>query len=331
MSENMAHPSIVKQEVINNIKKEFDSLNKQTILGIGDDSAIIKYDNQAVIATNMLLEGIHFDLTYTPIKHLGYKSVIAAISNIYAMNAKPKQILISLSVARRFTKEMIEIFYQGVKLACNRYNVDLIGGDLKSSKTGVAISATAIGEPMGEIIKRSGAKANDLICVTGDLGSAYMGLQLLEREKTVFENNPNKQPEFKNAEYILERQLKPEINCEVLDYLKSKEITPTSMTDLSQGLANQIISICDESQMGCEIFEDRIPINEQTKEMAKEFNINPLVCALNGGEDYELLFTINLKDYNKVKDNDFFSIIGSINDKDKGRNIVLFDGSIVSF
>lgn len=321
-----------KREIINNIKTKIVCKNSETVVGIGDDAAICNFSNdeRTVVSTEIFAEGIHFDLTYTPLKHLGYKAVVAGICDIYAMNATPLQITIGLAISKRFGTAQIDELYQGIVAACDFYNVDLIGGDLTSSLTGICISVTSIGKANeNDIVYRKGAKPTDLICVTGDLGAAYMGLQLLEREKTVFEGNPDKQPELNGYDYILRRQLKPEANKNLLSFFKEKNIKPTSMTDISSSLTDEIINICKENNLGCEIFEERLPIAEETEKMCREFNIPPVVAALNGGEDFEMLFTIELKNYEKIKNNKIFSIIGSINAEDKGLNIVTRDGSIL--
>ncbi len=331
-NENTSIP-LGKEGLIAKISEGARSLNSETVFSIGDDAAVCDFSQsgKTVVSSDIFAEGIHFDLTYTPLKHLGYKVVIAGISDIYAMNAKPVQITVSLAVSNKVMQAHILEFYEGVHAACKEYNTDLIGGDLTTSKRGISIAVTAIGRAQeDELVYRSGAKPTDLICVTGDLGGAYMGLQLLEREKTIFNSNPEAQPELSGYDYILKRQLKPECPADLRDYFKKKDIKPTSMTDVSNGLASEILSLCNASKMGCEIFQERIPVAEDTAKMAKEFNIDPVIAALNGGEDYELLFTIKLSDYEKIKNNDMFSVIGSINALDKGRNIVMKDGSIIT-
>jgi thiamine-monophosphate kinase len=305
--------------------------NKSSVLGIGDDSAILEMgDKLTVISTDMLTEGIHFNLVYTPLKHLGYKAVIVNLSDIYAMNAIPTQILVSIAFSSRFTTEMIEELYEGIHLACNVYGVDLVGGDTTSSLTGMTISITAIGAaPKGKIVFRSGAQENDLVCVSGDLGGAYMGLQLLERELQVFDKSGSVQPEFEGHDYILERQLKPEARRDIINLLSEKEILPTSMIDISDGLSSELLHICDSSGKGCKIYADKIPIAGETIEMAEELNIEPLTASLNGGEDYELLFTVSLQDFEKVSSISGISIIGHISNKSEGNYIVLLDGSLV--
>lgn len=321
-----------KYGLISKIADKTKKINSETLFGIGDDAAILDCSKgKTVVSSDIFAEGIHFDLTYTPLKHLGYKVVVAGIADIYAMNATPKQITVCLAVSNVIMQAHILDFYDGVHAACKEYKVDLIGGDVTTSKKGISISVTAIGTAdENDLVYRNGAKPTDLLCVTGNLGAAYMGLQLLEREKTLFNANPESQPQLEGYDYILKRQLKPEINTELGDYFKKKGIKPTSMIDVSQGLASEIINICRASNVGCEIFEERIPMASDTEKMAKELNINPIVTALNGGEDYELLFTIELKEYEKIKNNDLFAIIGSINAVDKGRNIVMKDGSIIT-
>lgn len=320
-----------KAGLVERIKSGASAIHAQTVAGIGDDAAVLDYGSADTLAsTTIFAEGIHFDLTYTPIKHLGYKVVVAAISDILAMNGTPLHISIALAVSNKIMQKHILEFYEGVHAACAEYDIDLIGGDISTARSGVTIAATALGEAYdGDIVYRSGAQPTDLICVSGNVGAAYMGLQLLEREKTLFNANPEQQPQLSGYDYILRRQLKPEACTEVLKYLKSKEVKPTAMISLSSGLASELMNICRASRMGCEIFEERIPINSETEKMAKEFNINPIVAALNGGEDYQLLFTIPLACYEKIKNNDFFSIIGSINKEELGSNVVLKDGSII--
>ncbi|MDA3866050.1 MAG: thiamine-phosphate kinase [Salinivirgaceae bacterium] len=303
--------------LIDHISKHVKLKNNETIKGIGDDAAVMSYgENQMVVTTDMLIEGVHFDLMYTPLKHLGYKAVVVNLSDVFAMNAVPKQITVSLAMSGKFTLEAIDELYSGIYAACEAYNVDLVGGDTTSSVTGMAISVTAIGavEP-GKAVYRNGAKANDLICVSGDLGAAYIGLQLLEREKEVFKSNPNVQPELEGNDYILQRILKPEARGDVVELLGSKGVIPTSMMDISDGLSSELLHICKQSECGCRIYEDKIPINDAIKPMSKEMNIEPLVAALNGGEDYELLFTISQADYDKIKDNQSVTVIGHITDK----------------
>lgn len=303
---------------------------KSTIKGIGDDAAVINNNNlQTVITTDMLVEGVHFDLTYVPLKHLGYKSVMVNLSDVLAMNAEPKQILVSIAISNRFSLEAIEELYAGMLLACNKHNIDLIGGDTTSSKSGLIINITAIGAAKQEdITYRNTAKEKNLLCVSGDLGGAYMGLQLLEREKTVFKDNPNLQPDLSGKDYILERQLKPEARFDIIELFKKIGIKPTSMIDVSDGLSSEILHLVTQSNVGVDLYEEKIPIDTETYETAREFNLDPSLCALNGGEDYELLFTIDINDYDKIKNKNLVSIIGHITTKEKGLNMIAKDGSV---
>jgi thiamine-monophosphate kinase len=298
--------------------------NNDSIKGIGDDAAVIDFGNEeCVVSSDMLMEGIHFDLTFTPLKHLGYKSVVVNLSDIYSMNAEPRQVLVNLGLSNRVSLEAVEELFKGILLACDKYNVDVVGGDTSSSQSGLVISITAIGKAKKEdLVYRGGAEEDNLICVTGDLGSAYMGLQLLEREKQVYLQNPDMQPELKGYDYILERQLKPEAKKDLIKQLNELGIKPTSMIDISDGLASELFHICDASDVGCQIYEEKLPIDHQTIHLAGEFNMNPVTAALNGGEDYELLFTLPLSDYEKIKDRSDMSIIGHITPKNAGLNFV---------
>ncbi len=312
--------------LIDHLTKNIKIKNSSTIKGVGDDAAVLENNNnQTVITTDLLLQGIHFDLIYTPLRHLGYKAVIASLSDVYAMNATPKQITVSIGISSRMTLNTLEQLYEGIDLACEKYNVDLVGGDTTTSLTGLTISITAIGEVnKDDVVYRSGAKPNDLICITGDLGAAYMGLQLLEREKKVHENNTGVQPDLSGYDYILERQLKPEAKKEVIDFLKEIGVKPTAMIDLSDGLSSDIMQICKSSKTGCRIYENKIPIDHTTSLMAEELNMNPIVAALNGGEDYELLFTISIEDYDKFSKETDLKIytIGHITEESKGKYLV---------
>jgi thiamine-monophosphate kinase len=310
--------------LIEHLTKNISLKNPGTIKGVGDDAAILEYtDKQVVLTTDLLVEGIHFNLMYVPMKHLGYKSVMVNLSDVFAMNAYPRQITVSLAISSKFSVEALEEFYQGIQMACDKYQVDVIGGDTTSSMTGLLISVTAIGEvEKGKAVYRSGAKVNDLICVSGDLGGAYMGLQLLERENEVFKVNPKMQPQLQGYDYILERQLKPEARGDIIQTLKLLNIQPTSMIDISDGLSSELIHICTSSKVGCRVYEDRIPLDYQTKKFAEELHINPLVAALNGGEDYELLFTIPLADHDKIKNDPDITIIGHIVDVKDGVNLI---------
>ena len=309
--------------LIERLTKKIKLFNENTLLGPGDDAAIINSSKEILVSSDMLVEGIHFDMAFTPLKHLGYKSVIVNISDIYAMNGNPKQITVGLAISSKYTLEAIEEFYDGILLACEKYKVDVIGGDITSCINGLTISITAIGEAMKkEIVKRSGAKENDLLITTGDLGGAYMGLNVLQREKEVWKSNPNMQPELDNYNYILERQLKPEARRDVIEFLKKCNVKPTSMIDISDGLASEVFHICTSSNVGCQLYEEKIPIDPQTYQTSMDFNTNPTVSALNGGEDYELLFTINQKDYEKIKNDPNLTVIGHITKKSQGINLI---------
>jgi thiamine-monophosphate kinase len=306
--------------LIEHLTKDISLKHDSTVKGIGDDAAVLNYSGKrTLVTTDLLVEGVHFNLIYTPLKHLGYKSVVVNLSDIYAMNAIPKQITVSLAVSSKFSLDAIEELYDGIKLACELYNVDLVGGDTTSSLTGLVICVTAIGEAEEHSIAyRSGAKVNDLVCVSGDLGAAYMGLQLLEREKALFTENPAIQPDLQGKEYILERQLKPEARKDIIELFAELGIKPTAMIDISDGLSSEILHICQESDMGCCLYEEKIPIDPTTLLMADEFNISGLTAALNGGEDYELLFTIPINQFDLIKNRREFKIIGHITDKSEG-------------
>jgi thiamine-monophosphate kinase len=309
--------------LIERLTKKIKLFNENTLLGPGDDAAIINSSKEILVSSDMLVEGIHFDMAFTPLKHLGYKSVIVNISDIYAMNGTPKQITVGLAISSKYTLEAIEEFYDGILLACEKYKVDVIGGDITSCINGLTISITAIGEAKKkEIVKRSGAKENDLLITTGDLGGAYMGLNVLQREKEVWKSNPNMQPELDNYNYILERQLKPEARRDVIEFLKKCNVIPTSMIDISDGLASEVFHICTSSNVGCQLYEEKIPIDPQTYQTSMDFNTNPTVSALNGGEDYELLFTINQKDYETIKNDPNLTVIGHITKKSQGINLI---------
>lgn len=318
--------------LIDRLTKGAEIKNSTTIKGVGDDCAVISHttDTETLITTDLLLEGIHFDLTYCPLKHLGYKAAVVNFSDVYAMNGTPRQITVSLGISKRFTVEHIEELYSGIRLACDVYGVDLVGGDTSASVTGLLISITCIGEgEKGKIVYRNGAKDTDLICVSGDLGAAYMGLQLLEREKAISKNSPDGDfsPAFEGHEYILERQLKPEARKDVIEELAKLGIMPTSMIDVSDGLSSELMHICKQSNAGCLVYEERIPIDYQTACMAEEFNLNLVTAALNGGEDYELLFTVNLADYEKVASMHTVRIIGRITKPEYGCMMQTRDGN----
>ncbi len=298
--------------------------NPLTVKGIGDDCAVIDRGSiYEVITTDMLLEGIHFDLTYCPMKHLGYKSVMVNLSDIYAMNATPTHIVVALGLSNRFSQEAVEELYEGMLLACERCGIDIIGGDTSSSKSGLVISITAVGHARpDQIVYRSGAREHDLICVSGDLGAAYMGLQILNREKQIFLDNPEIQPDLSGADYIVERQLKPEARKDIIEALQLHGVMPTSMIDISDGLASELFHICTASNTGCRIYEEKIPLDVQTVGMAEEFQMNPTVAALSGGEDYELLFTINQSDFEKVKSIKNIHFIGHITSENSGLALI---------
>ena len=320
--------------LIEHLTKSIKLKNKSTLKGVGDDSAILNYKNkQVVVSTDLLLEGIHFDLTYTPLKHLGYKAVAVNLSDIYAMNANPKQVTISIGLSSKMSVEAIDEFYSGVYLACDKYGVDVVGGDTSSSLTGFTISITAIGEGEKDMLTyRNGAEVNDIICVSGDFGAAYMGLQLLEREKKVFEGNPQVQPDLASHDYLLEKILKPEPRKDVIELLKKIDIKPTSMIDVSDGISSDLLHICKQSGVGCRLYEDKIPIDATTSMLAEEMGINPMVAALNGGEDYEMLFTITQSDYDKfIKADSPVKIyaIGHITEELKGSYLVTNGGQEV--
>lgn len=315
--------------LIDHITKHIELTQESTIKGVGDDAAILNFNNeQIVVTTDMLLEGIHFDLAYVPLKHLGYKAITVNLSDVFAMNAKPTQVLVSIGVSNRFSLEAIEEIYQGMNIACKRYGVDLVGGDTSASKQGLVISVTAIGKQSEEkIVKRTGASINDLVCVTGDLGAAYMGLQLLEREKNVYLSNPEIQPDLEGYDYIVERQLKPEARKDMVDLFSEIKLIPSSMIDVSDGLASEILHLCKSSNLGANIFEEKIPIDPMTYDSARAFNLDPTVCALSGGEDYELLFTIKQSDFDKIKNNPDISVIGHMTQASEGAQLISKSGN----
>lgn len=314
--------------LIRHLTEHIELKNESTRYGVGDDAAVLSYPNSEVlITTDLLMEGVHFDLTYVPLKHLGYKSAMVNISDIYAMNGTPRQMTVSLALSKRFCIEDMEEFYEGLKLACAHHNVDIVGGDTTSSYTGLAISITCIGDaPKDRIVYRNGAKETDLICVSGDLGAAYMGLQLLEREKKVFEGQKEVNPDFSGKEYLLERQLKPEARGDIIKKLAELNIKPTAMMDISDGLSSELMHICSQSNTGCRIYEERIPLDYQTAVMAEELNMNVTTCALNGGEDYELLFTVPLADNEKISQMENVRVIGYITKPELGLALITRDG-----
>lgn len=311
--------------LIEHLKQHITLQNKSSLTGIGDDAAIISRDDKTVslISTDLLIEGIHFDLSYVPLKHLGYKAVAVNVSDICAMNGVAEQITVSIGLSNRFSVEAVEELYAGIKMACDKYKVDLIGGDTSTSRSGLLISITVIGTASsGAVVKRSGAKENDLLVVSGDLGAAYMGLQVLEREKEVFKTNPNIQPDLSGHDYILERQLKPEARVDIISLLEDLKVLPTAMIDVSDGLAGEVLHLCKSSSVGCDLYLQKIPIDPSVISSAEEFNLEPVTCALNGGEDYELLFTIRQEDFPKIKGNPHFTVIGHITEAIKGARLI---------
>ncbi|MFC7356348.1 thiamine-phosphate kinase [Jejudonia soesokkakensis] len=311
--------------LIDHLTKQFSIKNTSTIKGIGDDAAVIvsEKNNQIVITTDLLVEGVHFDLSYMPLKHLGYKAVIVNLSDVFAMNAKATQITVSVAVSNRFPVEALEELYAGIATAAKIYEIDVVGGDTTSSTTGLLLSITAIGQaPKEAIVYREGAKENDLLVVTGDLGAAYMGLQVLEREKEVFKVNPQSQPDLDAYTYLIERQLKPEARKDIPKLLKELKVTPTSMIDISDGLSSEILHLCKNSEVGCNVYEDKIPLDPQVISACEEFNLDSTMVALSGGEDYELLFTVGTEDFPKIKGNPHLTIIGHITHKNEGTHLI---------
>lgn len=316
--------------LIKELTRHIELKHGSSLKGVGDDAAVIEYKEKVtLVSTDMLVEGVHFDLTYVPLKHLGYKSVVVNLSDIFAMNGEPRQITVSIALSNRFSVEAVEELYAGIYLACEKYGIDVVGGDTTSSLSGLVISITVIGEAEKErVVYRSGAKDKNLLCVSGDLGGAYMGLQILEREKSVFKENPKIQPDLEGKDYILERQLKPEARKDIVQLLKDIDVIPTSMIDVSDGLASEILHLCEQSNTGCELYEEKIPIDPQTYDTARQFDLDPTLCTLSGGEDYELLFTIKMDDYEKVKNLPDITVIGHMTDVAKGRHLVTKSGSV---
>lgn len=310
--------------LIDHLTKHFEIKNKSTLKGIGDDAAVLDFQNKkTVVSTDLLIEGVHFDLAYMPLKHLGYKAVVVNVSDIFAMNAKATQITVSVAVSNRFPLEVLEELYEGITLAAKQYDIDVVGGDTTSSQKGLILSITALGEADAEdIAYRNGAKQGDLLVVSGDLGAAYMGLQVLEREKQVFQVNPNNQPDLDNYTYLIERQLKPEARKDVVEILKALGIKPTSMIDISDGLSSEVMHLCKQSNVGCNVYEDKLPLDPQFINVCEEFNIDSTTIALNGGEDYELLFTIKMDDFDKIKGNPNFTVIGHMTQESEGIHLV---------
>jgi len=324
MSENRTEISSLGEfGLIDHLTANIEIKNASTLVGVGDDAAVIDhFGRQTVITTDLLLEEVHFDLMYTPLQHLGYKSVVVNLSDVYAMNATPTQITLSIGISNRFSLEALDEFYEGVYAACEAYGVDLIGGDTASSKKGFVISVTAIGEVApDQFVKRSTAKKGDLICCSGDLGAAYLGLILLEREKKIFLESPNVKADLENEKYVIGRLLKPEARKDIIEFFQQSGIVPTAMMDISDGLSSEILHICRQSELGCVLYEEKIPIAEETRNAAYKFELDPTACALSGGEDYELLFTIPQEDYDKLVLNEQISVIGYMTEPEKGRKI----------
>lgn len=329
MSERTEVSSLGEFGLIEHLTKNIEIKNASTIVGVGDDGAVIDhFGKQTVITKDLLIEGVHFDLMYTPIKHLGYKSVVVNLSDLYAMNATPTHIVLGIAFSNRFSVEALDEFYEGVYAACEFYDVDLIGGDTTTSEKGFIISVTAIGEVAPDkYVKRDGAKKGNLLCVSGDLGAAYLGLTILEREKKIYIENPSIQPDLEGEKYVIGRILKPEARKDIVDFFAANDLMPTSMIDVSDGLSSEILHICKQSKVGCVLYEEKIPVAEETKSAAFKFTLDPTACALSGGEDYELLFTIRQDDYDKTEVNSDISVIGYITDEEAGVHIISKGGA----
>lgn len=315
--------------LIDHLTRNFEIQNASTILSVGDDAAVIDhFGKQTVITTDLLIEGIHFDLMYTPLKHLGYKSVIVNLSDVYAMNATPTHITMSIGISNRFSVEALNEFYEGVYAACAKYNVDLIGGDTSASQKGFIISVTAVGEVAPDkFVRRSTAQKGDLICVSGDLGGAFLGLTLLEREKKIYLENPQIQPDLENEDYIVGRLLKPEARKDIVEFFEKNNIVPTAMMDVSDGISSEILHICKQSNLGCRLYEEKLPIADLTRQAAFKFGLDPTVCALNGGEDYELIFTLKQEDYEKITLNEEIAVIGYMAEQEEGCKLLTKGGN----
>ena len=315
--------------LIDHLTRNIEIQNASTVLGVGDDAAVIDhFGKQTVLTTDLLVEGVHFDLIYTPLKHLGYKAVVVNLSDVYAMNAIPTQIILSIGISNRFSLEALDEFYEGVYAACEKYGVDLVGGDTTSSQKGFIISLTAIGEVAPDnYVKRSTAKKGDLLCVSGDLGGAYVGLLFLEREKKIFVESPGVQPDLENESYVIGRLLKPEARKDIVEFFATNQIKPTAMMDISDGLSSEILHICKDSNLGCVLYEEKIPVSEEMKKAAFKFEIDPTACALSGGEDYELLFTVAQEDYEKLVLNEQISVVGYMTGPEEGAHIITKGGS----
>ncbi|RFM30275.1 thiamine-phosphate kinase [Deminuibacter soli] len=331
MSENRTEiASLGEFGLIEHLTKNFETQQASTVVSVGDDAAVIDhFGKQTVVTTDLLIEGIHFDLMYTPLKHLGYKSVVVNVSDIYAMNATPTQITMSIGISNRFSLEALDEFYEGVYLACEKYGVDLIGGDTSASQKGFIISVTAIGEVSpGQFVQRSTANVGDLVCVSGDLGGAFLGLTLLEREKKIYLESPQVQPDLENESYIVGRLLKPEARKDIIQFFEQQQIRPTAMMDVSDGISSEILHICRQSKTGCRLFEEKLPIAEPSRAAAFKFGLDPTVCALNGGEDYELIFTLKQEDHEKITLNEEISVIGYITDLEEGHKLQTKGGNV---
>ncbi len=316
--------------LIEHLTKNFEIQNASTIVGVGDDAAVIDhFGKQTVITTDLLLDGVHFDLMYTPLKHLGYKSIVVNLSDIYAMNAQPTQVTVSIGISNRFSVEALHELYEGIYAACEKYGVDLVGGDTSTSKKGMVISVTAIGEVAPDkFVKRSTAQKGDLICVSGDLGGAFLGLTLMEREKRIFLENPNIQPNLEGEDYIVGRLLKPDARRDIITFFEKNNITPTSMMDVSDGLSSEILHLCKQSNLGCRLYEDKLPINELSRAAAFKFGLDPTVCALNGGEDYELVFTLKQEDYEAITINEEIAVVGYMTGPEEGKKMISRGGNL---
>lgn len=329
MSSRTEIASLGEFGLIDHLTQNNETHHASTVLSIGDDAAVLDhFGKQIVVTTDLLIEGVHFDMVYTPLTHLGYKSVVVNISDVYAMNATPSQITLSIGISNRFSVEALEEFYEGVYAACEKYNVDLVGGDTTTSNKGFIISVTAIGEVAPDrFVKRDGAKKGDLVCVSGDLGAAYLGLLLMEREKKIFMESPSVQPDLESQDYILRRLLKPEARKDIISFFEENDILPTSMMDISDGLSSEILHICKQSNAGCVLHEDKIPVDEASRQFAFKLDLDPTACALSGGEDYELLFTIKQEDYDKIVLNEQISVIGYITEPAEGSHIMTRSGN----
>jgi thiamine-monophosphate kinase len=329
MSERTEIANLGEFGLIEHLTRNIELHNASSIIGVGDDAAIIdSFGKNMVVTTDMLVEGVHFDLVYTPLKHLGYKSVVVNLSDIYAMNATPTQITLSIAFSNRFSLEALEEFYEGVYAACDKYKVDLVGGDTTTSQKGFIISITAIGEVAdGQYVKRSTAQKGDLLCVSGDLGGAFLGLTILEREKKIFIESPQVQPDLEGEKYVIGRLLKPEARKDIVEFFEKSKLLPTAMLDISDGLSSEILHICRQSSLGCVLYEEKIPIHDDTRNAAYKFDLDPTACALSGGEDYELLFTIPQAEHEKLVLNEQISVIGYMTEPEKGRKIITKGGN----